>query len=127
MPQQSPYEMIGGEEGVRRLARAFYAAMDRLPEAAAIRAMHKDDLTSIEEKLGDYFVTWFGGPPVYIEKYGGMCLMRAHAPFAIGPAERDQWLRCLEAALDDVDAPAAFRQILMAPVARMADAMRTRD
>lgn len=123
----NPYEMMGSEEGVRRLAKAFYAAMDRLPEAAGIRAMHKDDLSDIEEKLADYLITWLGGPPIYIEKNGGMCLTDAHAPYAIGPAERDQWLLCMTTALDDIGASAEIRDIVREPFQRIADFVRTRD
>lgn len=125
--QLNPYDMMGSEAGVRRLAKAFYAAMDRLPEAAGIRAMHKDDLSAIEEKLADYLITWLGGPPIYIEKNGGMCLTDAHAPFAIGPAERDQWLLCMNTALEDIGASAEIRDIVREPFQRLADFIRTRD
>ena len=39
---QTPYQILG-EEGIRRLANAFYDVMDSLHEAASIRAMHARD------------------------------------------------------------------------------------
>ena len=47
MSAQTPYEILG-EEGVRQLADAFYEAMDRLPQAEAIRAMHAENLDEIK-------------------------------------------------------------------------------
>ena len=38
----TPYQLLGGKEGVRRLCDAFYDCMDQLPEAADIRRMHGD-------------------------------------------------------------------------------------
>ena len=37
---RTPYEIMGGEEGVRRFVDRFYAVMDELPEAKACRAIH---------------------------------------------------------------------------------------
>jgi hemoglobin len=36
----TPYQQIGGEDAVRRLADRFYEIMDGDPAAAGIRAMH---------------------------------------------------------------------------------------
>lgn len=127
MSEKLPYELIGGEAGVRALASAFYDAMDRLPTAQTIRAMHGASMDAIKEKLFEYLSGWFGGPRLYYEKYGSICLSGAHAPFDIGCAERDQWLACMEAALDAVDAKPELREMLKVPLFRMANAMRTRD
>ena len=37
---KTPYELMGGEAGVRRLVDRFYDLMDTAPEAATIRALH---------------------------------------------------------------------------------------
>ena len=47
----TPYEIIGGEETVRRLVARFYELMDTLPEAYEIRIMHTKDLSSATDKL----------------------------------------------------------------------------
>jgi hypothetical protein len=41
-----------------------------------------------------------GGPPVYLAVKGTVCLTDVHAPYAIGPDERDQWLYCMDRALE---------------------------
>lgn len=35
----TPYELLGGDDGVRRLADHFYDLADSTPEAATIRAL----------------------------------------------------------------------------------------
>ena len=47
----TPYQLLGGEDGVRRLCEAFYDCMEQLPEAADIRRMHGEDLSGIRQKL----------------------------------------------------------------------------
>lgn len=127
MGEMTPYQLIGGEAGVRALADAFYGAMDELPEARTIRAMHKDSLDEIRQKLFEYLNGWLGGPHLYREKYGGICLTGPHRPYAIGPDERDQWITCWNRALDRIDAPVEFRDMVREPIFRMASFMINRE
>lgn len=123
----TPYQLLGGEAGVRRLCNAFYDNLERLPEAADIRAMHAEDTTSIRQKLFEYLSGWLGGPHLYAIKYGTMCMSGPHRPFAIGPKERDQWLLCMDEALKDVGASEEVKAMLKQPMQRIADAIRNRD
>ena len=120
----TPYDMLGGETGVRALADKFYDAMESRADAGDIRHMHGADLTDIRQKLFEYLSGWLGGPHLYRQKYGGICLTKAHAPYAIGERERDQWLRCMEQALEEVGAPEDLRQAAKAPFFRIADTVR---
>ena len=45
---KSPYQQLGGSEGIRQLASEFYQAMDELSATAEIRAMHADNLDEIK-------------------------------------------------------------------------------
>lgn len=105
----SLYAAIGGEEAVRRLTHRFYALMDALPETRAIRRMHPSDLAGSEHNLFEYLSGWLGGPALYVARKGHPRLRMRHLPFAIGPAERDQWMRCMRQALDEVVADARLR------------------
>ncbi|HQR50507.1 MAG TPA: group II truncated hemoglobin [Methylophilaceae bacterium] len=96
------YEVVGGEEGLRRLVKRFYEIMDSEPRAAGIRAMHKPDLSEANEKLFLFLSGWMGGPPLYVEKYGHPMLRARHLPFPIGESERDQWVYCIVRAMHDV-------------------------
>ncbi|HLS97596.1 MAG: group II truncated hemoglobin [Porticoccaceae bacterium] len=120
----TPYQLLGGEAGVRALANAFYDAMDRLPEAAEIRAMHGANLDEIKEKLFEFLSGWMGGPPLYFQRKGTICLTSPHKPFAINAAHRDQWLRCMDEALEAVGASAEVKAMLKEPMFQLADIVR---
>jgi bacterioferritin-associated ferredoxin len=63
----SPYEMVGGESGVRQIVNRFYDIMNDVPEAARIRAMHAADLSPMRERLFEFLSGWLGGPPLMFE------------------------------------------------------------
>jgi hemoglobin len=123
---QTPYQALG-EERIRALCSAFYDIMDTLPEAADIRRMHAEDLAPMKEKLGDYLVGWMGGPPIYADKHGTVCMTTPHEHYAIGPRERDQWLLCMDKALEATAVEAEVREMLKVPLYRVADAVRNRE
>jgi hemoglobin len=102
---QSIYEQIGGEKVLRQLVSDFYKDMDTSPDAQVIRAMHPEDLSSSEEKLFFFLSGWLGGPALYIQHYGHPRLRARHLPFAIGEAERDQWMSCMRKALQQSSIP----------------------
>lgn len=128
MPNQPPshYQRIGGAEKVRELVRRFYELMDVLPEAYAIRKLHAEDLQSANDKLFMFLSGWMGGPQLFVAAYGHPMLRRRHLPFAIGDAERDQWLLCMNQALNEVVEEAALRLELSAAFCKVADHMRNR-
>lgn len=124
--KQSPYQVIGGGPAVRRIVERFYDIMDEAPEAAGIRAMHADDLAPMRERLFEFLSEWLGGPPLYFQRPGRQCIMSAHRPFAIGEAERDQWMACMRQALKDCGVRDDMRTLLDRAFLRMADAFRNR-
>ncbi|PTD98004.1 group II truncated hemoglobin [Pseudothauera lacus] len=126
LPVLTPYQQIGGEEAVRALVRRFYALMDNLPEAWDVRRMHGEDLSGSEEKLFLFLSGWFGGPNLYVERFGPPFLRARHLPFAIGSAERDQWLLCMRQALDEQVADEDLRGRLLQSFSALADHMRNR-
>jgi len=120
------FERIGGTDKVRSLVQRFYQIMDELPETYGIRKLHQEDLKSAEDKLFLFLSGWMGGPQLFIEKYGHPMLRRRHIPFPIGESERDQWLKCMDQALQDVVEDGALRNELNAAFAKVADHMRNR-
>jgi hemoglobin len=122
----TPYEILG-EDGIRELTTAFYDIMDTLPEAADLRAMHARDLGPMKEKLAEYLIGWMGGPPLYAEKHGTVCMTTPHEPYHIGPEERDQWLLCMDKALEQTGASEELVEMLKIPLFRIADAIRNRE
>lgn len=99
-PEGTLYEAVGGEETFRRLVAGFYR---RVAEDPLLRPLYPDeDLTDAEERLRLFLVQYWGGPSTYSQRRGHPRLRMRHAPFVIGPAQRDAWLRNMRAALDDV-------------------------
>lgn len=126
MAELSPYERLGGEQVVRELVNRFYDLMATLPQAARIRAMHPQDLTGSREKLYKYLSGWLGGPPLYEAEYGHPRLRARHLPFAIGDAERNAWLLCMEQALAETEMDEPVRNHLLRSFRNVADHMRNR-
>ena len=123
---QTPFQILG-DQGIRELTSAFYDIMDSLPEAAGVRAMHAADLAPMKEKLAEYLIGWMGGPPLYAQKYGTVCMTEPHEHYHIGPEERDQWLLCMHKALAQTGASEELVEMLRQPLFRIADAIRNRE
>jgi len=102
MTTLTPYAAIGGEQAIRSLVDRFYFYMDTLPEAQGLRAIHQPSLASAKSKLFKFLSGWLGGPNLFIEEFGHPMLRARHLPFAIGEAERDQWMLCMNKALDEM-------------------------
>ena len=126
LPVLTHYQRIGGEAKIRALVDRFYELMDTLPEAYGIRKMHTEDLQGINEKLFQFLSGWMGGPQLYVEQHGHPMLRRRHLPFPISDAERDQWMLCMNQALEDVVEDEALRRELSDAFAKVADHMRNR-
>jgi hemoglobin len=120
----SHYERIGGAVNVRVLVHRFYQLMDELPEAYGIRKLHPASLQGSEEKLFKFLSGWMGGPQLYVQEFGHPMLRQRHFPFPIGEAERDQWLLCMNQALQETVQDSQLRSELSASFAKVADHMR---
>jgi hemoglobin len=104
------YERLGGTEN--GAPEAFAALVDAFYEGVAadplLRPMYPEgDLAEARENLALFLIQYFGGPAFYAEKRGHPRLRLRHMPFRIGNAERDAWMRHMNAALDTVPAFAA--------------------
>jgi len=111
--EDASFRAAGEYEGIKALVDGFYDAMETLPEAAHIRAMHPDDLTESRDKLTRFLCGWLGGPRLYREKYGPIAIPRAHAHLPIGEAERDAWLACMAESLKSQPYADNFKTYLM--------------
>jgi hemoglobin len=122
--EPTPYEAIGGDAAVRALVEAFYDRIEA--ESPGLRAMLPVDTSTSRQKLYEFLSGWMGGPQLYIEKRGHPRLRMRHFPFAIGAAEADEWMRCMELAMDDVAVTGAVRQFLSVQLALSANHVRNR-
>ncbi len=115
-PDKSPYERWGG-------APFFEALVDRFYEGVAtdllLRPLYPEDLTESRAHLALFLMQYWGGPPTYQELRGHPRLRMRHAPFVIGPAESDAWMRhmteaVVAAGLEPVDEEELLEYLSMA-------------
>lgn len=121
---QSLYDTIGGEGKLREMVDRFYDLMELEPEFAVLRALHPPSTDGSRDKLFWFLSGWMGGPDAYIERFGHPRLRMRHMPFAIGTTERDQWLRAMAWAMEDVGIAEPLRLRLMESFYQTADWMR---
>lgn len=113
-----------GEEKIRAMVAAFYK---QVPDDPLMGPMYpKDDLSGAEERLADFIVGRFGGPPVYMEKRGHPRLRMRHNPFSIGELERDRWMELMTKATEEVAIPEEHRTPMLQFFYGVADMMRNR-
>ena len=104
------YTAVGGEPTFRKLVDAFYAGVANDP---LLRPLYpEEDLAPAAERLRLFLIQYWGGPTDYSDQRGHPRLRLRHAPFVIGPRERDAWLLHMRAAVDSLDLPAEQHQAL---------------
>ena len=98
------YDAIGGSATFHRLIDSFYA---RVATDPVLRPLYPDeDFAAAPERLRLFLEQYWGGPRTYQEQRGHPRLRMRHAPFTIGPRERDAWLQLMRASLDELALPA---------------------
>ena len=90
------YQRAGGAVVFERIVERFYEGVET---DALLRPMYPADLTAGKGHLALFLMQYFGGPGTYSEGRGHPRLRMRHAPFSIGPNERDAWLRHMRAAV----------------------------
>jgi hemoglobin len=116
------FERAGGEQTFRSLVERFYegVALDPL-----LRPLYpEEDLGPAAERLTLFLIQYWGGPSTYSSTRGHPRLRMRHAPFVIGEAERDSWLRHMRAALDSLDLPEDIAGRIWDYLVMAADSMR---
>jgi hemoglobin len=91
------FTRVGGEQFFTDLVDQFYLGVAGDP---LLRPLYPDDLIESRRHLALFLMQYWGGPPTYNEQRGHPRLRMRHAPFVVGPAERDAWLRHMRSAVD---------------------------
>jgi hemoglobin len=119
------YDAVGGEPTFRKLVDEFYAGVAVDP---VLRPLYPDaDLAPAAERLRLFLIQYWGGPRTYSDRRGHPVLRMRHAPFAIGPAERDAWLRHMTAAVEELDLPPEQTAPLLEYLTMAAQALANRQ
>lgn len=75
--------------------------------------MHAQDLSQTRKKLVYFLSGWLGGPNLYAKHFGSINIPGVHAHLAIGEAERDAWLYCMQQAINAQPYKKSFKQYLL--------------
>lgn len=121
--EQTPYQLMGGEPKVKALANRFYDIMESAPEAADLYAIHPLPLDDIRQKFFEFLSGWLGGPALFEQKYGHPRLRARHLPFQVDEKLRNQWMFCMEQALNDVVENKMLRQGIRQSIGQLASHM----
>jgi hemoglobin len=115
------YDAVGGTPFFADLVERFYA---RVAGDAVLRPLYPDaDLAAARDHLTGFLVQYWGGPTTYSDERGHPRLRMRHAPFAIGPAERDAWYRAMAASVLELDLDVAIERRLLDYFTTAADHM----
>jgi hemoglobin len=95
------YDAVGGAAVFRGIVGRFY---EEVAKDEVLRPLYpEEDLGPAEELLRMFLEQYWGGPHTYSEQRGHPRLRMRHVPFAIGPIQRDAWLRCMRIAVDEAE------------------------
>ena len=113
---------ILGEAGFTKMVAAFYK---RIKTDDLIKPMYpEEDMAGSEERLRDFLLFRFGNDPRYQAKRGHPRLRMRHAPFAIGEAEVERWLKLMDEAMVETKVPASIQLELRSFFTMVANNMR---
>ena len=94
--RESLYERVGGQQWFDDLVARFYCGVE---SDGVLRPLYPADLSEPRRHLAMFLAQYFGGPSRYSAERGHPRLRMRHAPFSIGVAEHDAWLRHMTAAV----------------------------
>ncbi|HUP74036.1 MAG TPA: globin [Acidimicrobiales bacterium] len=101
MSDSSPetvYALVG-EQFFAELVERFY---EGVAGDAVLRPLYpSQDFTDAKARLCGFLVQYWGGPADYSAARGHPRLRMRHAPFVIGPAQRDAWLAQMTTVVDE--------------------------
>jgi hemoglobin len=117
------YEAAGGEETFTRLIDRFYAGVAADPVLRPLYPEDDEELARAAQHLRLFLIQYWGGPAWYNERRGHPRLRLRHAPFPIGPAEREAWMRHMLDAIDSLELPRPVRAAFVDYFERAATAM----
>lgn len=122
------YDLVGGEPGVQRLVETFYDIVETEPEGEALHVLHLKGHGVSHSRIEQFhFLSgFFGGPKLYLEKFGHADVRKMHAHVEIDATARDAWLTCMRLAMTRLQYPDALKERLMEPFTRVAQRLQNR-
>ncbi|WP_019534405.1 globin [Paenibacillus ginsengihumi] len=113
MPEETHgtfYEAMGGAETIRRIVEAFYPKVQAHP---LLGPLFPEDIRPVMEKQYMFLSQFFGGPPLYSERYGHPMMRARHLPFPITKERAEAWLGCMKQALEETGMEPSLRDAVL--------------
>ncbi len=122
MSANSLVDEIGGEEIVRALVERFYDLIETHPRGRSILELHMDGHGVAHSRIEQFnFLCGFmGGRKYYLEKHHHLNLKQMHEHISITQSHADDWLFCMNLALDEVAIAVSSKTRLMEAFERVA-------
>ena len=124
MDESSIYDAIG-EDGFHRLVAAFYR---QVPDDDILGPMYPlEDMAGAEERLRDFLIGRFGGPPRYMLQRGHPRLRQRHFRFEIDARGAARWIELMDRALAEAQLGEEAETVLRPFFAQVAEMMVNRE
>ena len=122
---QNFYAEVGGAPVFRAIVGRFY---EEVAADEVLRPLYpEEDLGPAEDRLRMFLEQYWGGPRTYSDQRGHPRLRMRHAPYRVGPIERDAWLRAMRIAVDEAGLSEAHRDQLWQYMTYAAASMQNSD
>lgn len=127
--EPSLYDLVGGEDGIRKLVETFYDIVEFEPEGRSLHLLHLRGHGVAHSRIEqlNFLSGFLGGPRLYAEKHGHSNVREMHEHVEIDAAAKDAWLLCMGIAIDRVGLPAEIKSRLMTPFTRVATMLVNRE
>jgi hemoglobin len=124
----TPYDKLGGAEGVRRLVERFYDIVESDADGAPLMVLHNQGsgLAHARQAQFEFLSGFLGGPQLYVERHGHSNVRKMHEHLAVTPVERDSWMSCMAKALAAHELDEAMRTALLQHFTRVANMLVNR-
>lgn len=122
----SLYERLG-EETLRVLVKHFYDEIEQNPAAEALYLLHIRGHGVQHPRIEQFnFLSGcFGGPKLYVEKFGHSNLRKIHEHLEIDSPLRELWLKCMCRAIERTNLPSDTATEIMTFLTRAARTVGT--
>lgn len=89
-----------GERNLKQLLDTFY---DLVFQSEIIGPLFKTDKEEIKRKQFLFLTQFLGGPQLYSQEFGHPKMRMRHLPHEIDNRAKDEWLRCMNTAVQSLD------------------------
>ena len=113
------FEKIG-EGNIEQLVNGFYEYVFKSPKIAPL---FKTDREEVKRKQKMFLTQFLGGPAVYSQEFGHPKMRMRHLPHAITQEAKEEWLRCMKMAIEDLTINDNLKVELFAVFPKLAEHM----